>query len=144
MKGYLKFLYCFLLAVANGYFFNYLNEKYFHYSSAGNGLTEFSKTAQVLLIVLIAPVVESVLFYLLPHLFLRKIKFTSPILLLLLPALLFSMFHLYHPVYWLMALVGGIIMNWYYLHSSKNPKTSFALLVLLHSAYNVYGLLFVQ
>lgn len=140
----LKFLICLLLSITNGYIFNYLNSTYFHYTSNENGLSEFPNAMKVVMIVIIAPVIETFIFNLLPNQILKKIGLKNTFFLVLIPSIIFSLFHLYHPIYGVMALIGGIIINWYFLHSHSKIKIAFWLVTLLHSSYNLYGYLFVN
>lgn len=140
----IRFLYCLLLSVVNGYFFNYLNTKYFNYSSNENGLSEFSNPVKFFIIVVITPIIETLIFNLFPNQVLKKFGIKNNFLLVIIPSIIFSMFHLYHPIYGLMALIGGIIMNWYFLYSHSKTKIAFTLVALLHSSYNLYGYLFVN
>jgi hypothetical protein len=143
-KKIIVFIFCFVIAIANGYFFNYLNDKYFHYSSNANGLAEFSEGAKFFIVIVAAPIIETLLFNLLPNLLLNKIRVRDTFLLILIPSIIFSVFHLYHPLYAVMAFIGGIIMNWYFLFSHNKKGISFWLVVLLHSCYNLYGYFFVN
>lgn len=138
------FLCCLLLSITNGYFFNYLNNRFFHYTSNENGLSEFSKPVKFFIIVIIAPLVESLLLNLFPILILKKFGIKNKLLVIIIPSIIFSLFHLYHLLYGAMALIGGIIMNSYFIYSHDKIKTAFLLLVLLHSSYNLYGYLFVN
>ncbi len=144
VKNILLFITCLSVAILNGYFFNYLNSRYFHYSSNNSGLSEFSEIEKFIIVIVIAPILETLIFNLLPNFLLKKISIHNKPLLILLPSILFSIFHLYHPLYALMALVGGIIMNWYFLNVHKKTKIAFWLVALLHAAYNFYGYLFVN
>lgn len=140
----LRFFYCLILSIANGYFFNYLNDKYIHYSSNENGLSEFSKLVKFIIIVIIAPLVETLIFNLFPNEILKKFGINNNFLLVIIPSIFFSLFHLYHPIYSLMAFIGGLIMNNYYLYNQKKCANAFLMVALLHSSYNLYGYLFVN
>jgi len=144
MKYFQLFIICFLASVLNGYFFNYINNKYFHYHSNENGLGEFSEPIKIIIIVIIAPIVETAIFNLLPNRVLYKLGTTNKFLLVIVPSIIFSCFHLYHLIYGLMAFIGGIIMNWYFVYYDKEIRLSFWLVTLLHSSYNLYGYLFVN
>lgn len=143
-KKILTFIFCLLAAITNGYIFNFINNKYFHYSSNQNGLSEFSATTKFLIIVIIAPIVETAIFNLLPNKLLKHFRLNNNLLLIIIPSIVFSLFHLYNTIYFLMALIGGLITNWYFLNSHKRAEIAFWLVALLHATYNLYGYLFVN
>jgi hypothetical protein len=99
---------------------------------------------KIFIIIIIAPIVETLIFNLLPNQILNKFGINNKFLLVIIPSIIFSIFHLYHPIYGIMALIGGIIMNWYFLYSHDKKKIAFLLVALLHSSYNLYGYLFVN
>ena len=134
------------IAIINGYFFNYINNKYFHFSSSGNNLNDFSFTSQFIIIILFAPLIETALLQFIPNEILKYLKIYQPFLLVLIPSLLFSMLHYYNWIYVVMTFGGGLILNYYYIKAqniTKNIFYSFLLTALLHSLYNLYGFLFV-
>jgi len=139
------FFLCLATAILNGYFFDWLNDSFFHYSSDENGLQEFSGTAQFFIIVIIAPIVETALFNWTPNFLLSGWSVKNTALLILIPSLVFAACHLYHPLYSVMAFAGGLIMNAYFLYNKKThkPAVAFLLVAILHGAYNLYGYLFV-
>ena len=143
MKYFPLFIACLIVSVLNGYFFNYINDKYFHYSNE-NGLGEFSTPVEIIIITIIAPIVETAIFNLLPNRVLYKLGINNKFLLVVVPSIIFSSFHLYNLIYGLMAFIGGVIMNWYFIYSDKEIKVSFWLVTLLHSSYNLYGYVFVN
>ncbi|TAG30379.1 MAG: CPBP family intramembrane metalloprotease [Sphingobacteriia bacterium] len=143
-KKFHLFVLCLIAAITNGYVFNYLNVKYFHYSSNENGLSEYSKNWKIIMIIIVVPIVETLVFNIIPNKVLKKFGVESTFILVIIPSIFFSIFHFYHPIYGMMALFGGIIMNYYFLHSHNNLKTAFLLAALLHSSYNLYGYLFVN
>lgn len=144
-KYFLIFSVCFVASVSNGYFFNYINDKYFHYyHSNENGFEGFSIAIKFLIIVIIAPIIETAIFNLLPNRVLYRLGITNKFLLVVIPSIIFSLFHLYHLIYGLMALMGGIIMNWYFISFDKKLKLSFWSVTLLHSSYNLYGFVFID
>lgn len=132
-----------IAAIINGYIFNYINEIFYHYTSNDNGLSEFNKFTKFLIIIFIAPLVETWVFNQLPNLALKKINISSEFILIVLPSILFSLFHLYHPIYAIMAFVGGLIINFYYIHCQRKKMVAFLMVALLHASYNLYGFLFV-
>lgn len=143
-NSFLIFILCLSAAIFNGYFFNFINQKSYQYSSNENGLSEFTKNEKFIIIIIIAPIVETILFSLIPNLTLTKIKIRNNFILVIVPSILFSICHLYNLVYALMALFAGVIINWYYIFSKNSGKSAFWLVVLLHTFYNLYGYVFVN
>ena len=134
---------CLALAILNGYFFNFINDKFFHFTSDENGLAHLPIEAKLAIIVFLAPIIETVIFQFIPIEILKNTKLRNPVFLILIPSLIFAGAHWYHFIYIIMAFVGGIILNYYYVETQKISKYSFLLVVLLHSLYNLYGFIFV-
>ncbi|MEN9610827.1 MAG: hypothetical protein RLZZ628_1641 [Bacteroidota bacterium] len=135
---------CLLLAIVNGYIFNYINNKYFHLASNENGLDDYPKIGKIIIIIIIAPIIETVLCQVLPFSILSALKVVNKLLLILIPSLIFASMHHYHWLYMLMTFFGGLILNYYYycvvqIHS----EYAFALTAILHATYNLYGFLFI-
>jgi uncharacterized protein len=142
----LLFLGCLSIAITNGYFFNYINNKYFQYSSKKNGLSDIPVLIKFAIIIILAPFFETFFFNYLPIYILKRI---TPIkskkyLLVLLPSIFFACFHFYNPLYPFMALFGGLIMNYYFLKLDDKTNKAFWSVAILHASYNLYGYLFVN
>lgn len=142
-KNILIFTACLVGAILNGYLFNYLNDKYFQFHSNQNGLSSFSKCETFIIIVFIAPIVETIFFNYLPNFYLRKLKINNSALLVIIPSLLFAFFHFYNPIFALMAFIAALIVNWYF-NVNRNIFVAVASVCLLHVLYNLYGYLFVN
>lgn len=143
-KNILVFFACLGIAIANGYFFNLINDRYFKFSTEENGLKGFSAVAKFGLIIIAAPLIETFFFNFVLNLTLRELKIRSMFWLVLIPSIVFSLAHFYNFLYALMAFAGAIIMNWYYIHSQSTSKYAFWLVVLLHASYNLFGFLFIN
>ncbi len=143
-KNILVFLSCLVATIVNGYIFNYINDTYFQYSSNDNGLEKFSETARFFLIVIFAPLLETAILNLFPNWVLRSLKVSNKFLLIIVPSIIFALFHIYHPLYVAMTFIGGLILNWYYIYCQKNTSYTFLLVSLLHATYNLYGYIFVK
>jgi len=135
---------CLGFAILNGYVFNYINNTYFNFSSNTKGLQEFTKSVEFGIVVLIAPFVETFLFQSIPNKLLIKFNVTKLFILVAIPSLVFSLGHIYHPVYMVMAFFGGLIINYYYIYCKKRVHYYFLSTVLFHALYNLYGFLFVM
>lgn len=134
---------CLALSITNGYLFNYINDKFYQYSSNGNGLNDFSKTAKFLIVVLFAPIIETFISQFCPIELMKNFKITNRAILIIIPSFLFSLMHQYHPIYMGMTFFSGLILCYYYLEIQKTTKYSYFLTALLHSLYNLYGFIFV-
>ena len=93
---------------------------------------------------MIAPIVETILFSLIPNLTLTKIRVRNNFILIIVPSVFFSVCHLYNLLYAVIALFGGLIINWYYINCKNSGKSAFWLVVLLHTFYNLYGYVFIN
>lgn len=132
------------LCILNGYFFNYLNDLFFNFENNDeNGLKKLSNTLKYVIVVLISPIVETFFFQMLPNLILSTF-FKNKKILVLIPSLIFSIVHVYNPIYMIMAFFGGVFLNFYYIESKNHTKYFFILTVLIHSLYNCYGIIFVK
>ncbi|MCV9932284.1 CPBP family intramembrane metalloprotease [Flavobacterium sp. LS1R47] len=133
-----------IVAILNGYLFNWINDTYFNYSNESeNGLKNFSGLGKFVIVVILAPILETLIFQFTPNEILEKLKVRSYFLKITIPSLLFSLAHFYHPIYIVMSFIAGIILNKYYIDTKNETRLFFILTVLLHSAYNLYGYLFV-
>lgn len=134
---------CLLISIFNGYVFTWLNSNYFHYTNTSNDFNEYSIMSKFMIIVLIALPIETYIFQYIPINYLSKIT-ANNYLIITLPSLLFSLVHIYHLVYALMALFGGFILNFYYLKCKKHKVNAYAYTTILHMLYNLYGFIFVE
>jgi hypothetical protein len=138
------FILSFGLCILIGYFFHYIELFYFP-EHAGTAPFSKGESKQYIIVVssIFAPIVETCLFQLLPFYLLKKAGINNQYLLLFLPAMLFGYFHTYHPLYQVAAFTCGLVFNYTYIWYRINYKYAFVLVALLHSAYNLYGTLFV-
>jgi uncharacterized protein len=137
------FVLCLLASILNGYLFNYINDQYVQYPDTDNGLGKFSAIQKFFMLVLVAPLIETALLNLLPNIILTKLKITNEYILVLIPSIVFGLWHYYHPLYMAMTFIGGIVLNWYYVYSKKRGWYAYWLVAFLHAVYNLYGFLFV-
>lgn len=129
------------IAIINGYLFNFLaNESNIE---VDYGFEKVNLIVKFLAIVVLAPVLETYLINYYPIKILEKWKVKSKIVLIIIPSIIFSLFHYYNLIYVCMAFFGGLIMNSYYIVNRELSDKAIYWLMLLHSMYNLFGYLFV-
>ena len=130
------------IAIFTAYFFNWLNCNYFNYpNKTENGLKDIPENIQKIIIVLIGPIIETFLFQFLPLYFYKS--FRKHFLLLIISCTLFSITHIYNPIYFVFSVFLSINFSLFFIKIRKSTNKSFVLTVLLHSLFNLYGMLFV-
>ena len=134
----------FIIAILNGYFFNWINNSFFHFKSNGNELKEFNAIERFAIIVIITPIVETYLFQYLPNIVMTKFKISNKVLLILIPSIIFGCIHYYFWLYAAMAFIGGILINLLYVNIKIKSRYYFLIVSLFHSLYNMYGFLFIN
>jgi membrane protease YdiL (CAAX protease family) len=140
----MKFFSYLALAILNGYFFEWINAVYFNYSNQHqNGLDSFSAIGRFFLIIILAPIVETLIFQYIPNEIMENSKVKSYFLKIIIPSFLFSLVHIYHPIYIVMTFIAGVLLNKFYIDTKKQTRLFFSLTILLHAMYNLYGYLFV-
>lgn len=133
---------CLTAAILNGYFFNWLNNTFLHYNIT-KSTDEYAKIEKAVLMLIISPIVETLLFQYLPNVILLKLKIFNKYLLIIIPSIIFGLSHSYHFLYVIMTFCGGLILNYYYFEMKIKTKYYYWATVLVHSLYNLYGLLFI-
>lgn len=133
----------FLLAILNGYIFNLINDCWVKVEV--NSFDEYSLPETILLVVFLAPLVETFFFqFLLFKLLADYLKITSNTMCIIIMSLVFSQAHWYHWLYVIMTFFSGIILNAFYVTFRRKNKSIFWITTLLHASYNLYGILFVR
>lgn len=133
-----------LTAILNGYFFDWLNSKYFCFSTDYNGIEDFSEKVKFISVVLVSPLVETYFFQHLPNSLLIKLNIDSRIGRVFLLSLVFSIIHIYSWFYMLMVFLGGVILNFFYIEALRFSNKGFWWTALFHAFYNFYGYVFVM
>lgn len=113
-----------------------------------SGLEEYPDYVKFLFVVALAPVIETVLFNLLPIKILQYVNFfkKNPLYVIFIASVVFSLTHTYSIAYVFMTYIGAITLNTFFIvvQIKKNTKIAFILTVLLHSAYNLIGFLLIE
>jgi len=142
MKNFYTFILFFILAVVNGYFFNFINDYYFHIETKLP--TGISQKEMAFLAVFVAPFLETLIFQYLLHAGLTKVlNVKSNLVCVLLMSFVFSQIHWYNWLYVIMTFFSGIILNSFYITFLNRTRYYFMLTVLFHALYNLYGVLFI-
>lgn len=143
LKTWKRFFLFLFFSICNGYFFNYLNNSFFQlHNDLFEGLSSFELA---FLSVLVAPIIETILFQFLLYKMLKtSLSIRNDAICIIIMSIIFSQLHWYHWLYVLMTFTGGMILNIYYVSSLKQSRYSLILTILLHSTYNLYGVLFVK
>lgn len=144
-KNVIFFLFCIhlLVSILNGHLFNFLNERFFHLSSENEVVNGYGAVGQFFLMVILAPVIETILYNYYPVKLLEYLKVQKRFLLILLPSILFAASHFYNSLYVVMTFFGGLIMNNFYLMAKARTTYAIYWIMILHALYNLYGYLFV-
>ncbi|CAI8728219.1 lysostaphin resistance A-like protein [Chryseobacterium sp. IT-36CA2] len=145
-KTVIFFLISFALALLNGYFFNYINDTFFHLEINQNKNPNISENELNFIAIFAAPFLETFIFQYIPYLILNKwIGIKNKAFCILIMSIIFSSMHYYNWLYIVMTFFGGLILNNLYVYYRKHSfKYSFILTVLFHSLFNLYGFLFIM
>lgn len=145
-KLFIFFLISFVLAVLNGYFFNYINDTYLHFEVNYNKSQNISKNELNFIAIFIAPFIETFIFQHLPYLILSKwIRLNNKAFCIIIMSIIFASMHYYNWLYIVMTFFGGIILNNLYIYYYKHiTNYSFIITVLFHALFNLYGFLFIM
>jgi hypothetical protein len=113
-----------------------------------SGFEEHPNYVNFILVIILGPIIETVLFNLLPIKILQYVNFfkKNPLYLILIASVCFSLTHTYSIPYVFMTYLGAITLNTFFIavQSKKNTKTAFILTAVLHSAYNLIGFFLIE
>jgi len=138
------FILLLLLQILNGYIFNYLNKNFFYFESPF--FEEIPAKEMFFLVVIIAPIIETLIFQYLLFSLLNQIRIKNTLIIVLLMSFAFSLAHWYHWLYVVATFINGFFLNYFYVYIYKyrNELVAVLLTIALHASYNLYGFLFVQ
>jgi uncharacterized protein len=126
-----------ILKIINGHLVEFLNDNYFKLSATVEDAAK--KDGFIILSVIVAPIIETLLFQFGLNEILVKLKIKNYFLLLIVPSGLFALSHHYNWLYIIYTFFGGLLLNWFYLYAKVNGKYAFWWVVLLHSLFNLYA-----
>lgn len=140
---YQLFLICLLLSLFNSLLFSLIAYIFFPTLNLGdNPIDKLSIWEQFFLGCIVAPLLETWVFMVLPNKLLIKIGVKNINLLIIIPALLFGVSHYYNLLYIAAMIVAGLIMNFLYVYCKqfKSSSEAFLYVVLLHTLYNIFSI----
>lgn len=138
------FFLIFLFKLINGYVFTYINSRYFKLENAI--FEELSEKEMLLLAVVLAPIIETLIFQLFLYRIINKTRINNTSIIIILMSFVFSQAHWYHWLYVVAAFINGLFLNYFYIYTykKKNELLAVLLTIALHSSYNLFGFLFVE
>ena len=134
----------YMLAIANGYLFNYLISNYSKVVINKEQFNGLNPLSQFFIIIFISPIIETIIFQVLPNIILDKIGIRQNLLLVLLPSILFGFVHFYTILYFIMGLIAGILLNTLYIISKSNSRFPIFIVTIFHLLYNLWGYVFIK
>lgn len=137
---YYLFLIILILNISLILFANYLKLDF-----GESGLENKSRLNIFFLVVIFAPIFETLLFNVAP-VKLLQLLFKNKYIILLLASLVFSLIHTYSLAYLIITYIGGLSFNFFYMTSEKRKGFAFSITftVLLHALYNLVGFLLIE
>lgn len=100
-------------------------------------LEKHSKSYQIFLVVFLAPLVESIIFQLLPISFILLFPFKyNKLTAILLSAFLFSLNHQYNYYYMIVMFILGILFAYFFIEGKERFKLGFLTILIVHMISN--------
>ncbi len=133
-----------LFKIINGYVFTYINHRFFKLENAI--FEELSVKEMFFLAVVLAPIIETLIFQLFLYRLLDKTRINNTTIIIILMSFAFSQAHWYHWLYVVAAFINGLFLNYFYVFILKNKNELIAVLltIALHTSYNLFGFFFVE
>ncbi|PWS27547.1 hypothetical protein DHW03_08110 [Pedobacter yonginense] len=143
-KNNIKTLRVFALSMLVLLLINFIYDKtqlYFATPLAINPIDNENLVYKIVVGCLVAPILETFFFQVLPNIVLTNLKIRNDFLLIGLPAFFFGLDHYYNILYLLCAFFAGIIFNYLYITGKRNANNAFFYVFFLHCIYNCYAYL---
>lgn len=133
-----------LFKIINGYVFTYINHRFFKLENAI--FEELSEKEMFFLAVVLAPIIETLIFQLFLYRLLDKTRINNMPIIIILMSFAFSQAHWYHWLYVVAAFINGLFLNYFYVYILKNKNELIAVLltIALHTSYNLFGFFLVE
>lgn len=138
--GLFVLILCFQITIA--VFLNLLD---LDFGQENSSLDEYPIFFKIIILILIAPLLETAIFNVLP-IKLLQFLFKNKLIIILSASIVFSLIHYYSWVYMLMTYIGGVGLNMFYIltEEKKGGFASFGWTALLHSSYNLIGFILID
>ncbi len=130
------FIILYIVAISNGYFFVYLSEL-FDIKVPQSDIASYQQPWKFILVVIITPLIETLLFQHLPIQGLKRLKISN-IVICIITACLFGLAHFYHILYVIMAFISGFMCAFLYVFSSEKKSNPFWVCFVFHALYNLF------
>lgn len=133
-----------LFKIINGYVFTYINYRFFKLENVV--FEELSEKEMFFLAVVLAPIIETLIFQLFLYRLLDKTRINNTSIIIILMSFAFSQAHWYHWLYVVAAFINGLFLNYFYIYilRNKNELIAALLTIALHTSYNLFGFFFVE
>ena len=109
------FFLIFLFKLINGYVFTYINSRYFKLENAI--FEELSEKEMLLLAVVLAPIIETLIFQLFLYRIINKTRINNTLIIIILMSFVFSQAHWYHWLYVVASFINGLFLNYFYIYT---------------------------
>jgi membrane protease YdiL (CAAX protease family) len=109
---------------------------FYHLEFKSNSVPFQSKTEEFVLVVFIAPILETLIFQYLPYFYLKKYR---DIYTLLISSILFGLAHAYSIIYIIYGFAVGLLFISAYYYSIKKNVNPFLLVAFSHFIYNLFA-----
>jgi membrane protease YdiL (CAAX protease family) len=139
-KNLKLFIFLYAIAIINAYIIAFFSE-YLNVSASRTDTLGFTRLEWTVISVLMVPVIETLFLQVLLYYFFTKVcKLNNTVLCILFSSLIFALLHYYSWLYIIGALVGGIILNTFFVVVLKRCGAFYAFLLtmLFHSLYNLF------
>ena len=109
---------------------------FYHLEFKSNSIPFQSKTEEFILVVFIAPILETLIFQYLPYFYLNKYRYIYTILI---SSILFVLAHAYSIIYIIYGFTVGLLFISAYYYSIKKNLSPFLLVAFSHFIYNLFA-----
>ncbi len=109
---------------------------FFHLEFKSNSMSFQSKNEEFVLVVFIAPILETLIFQYLPYFYLKKYRYIYTILT---SSILFGLAHAYSIIYIIYGFTIGLLFISTYFYSIRKNLNPFMLVAFSHFIYNLFA-----
>jgi membrane protease YdiL (CAAX protease family) len=109
---------------------------FYHIEFKSNSMPFQSKTEEFVLVVFIAPILETLIFQYLPYFYLKKYRYKYTILI---SSILFGLAHAYSKIYIIYGFTIGLLFISTYFYSIRKNLNPYLLVAFSHFIYNLFA-----